>query len=155
MLQVNFVGKILGEKGANLQQLQQMTDCRIAILGRGSMRDKARVRLNYQYISEALNFLYLCANTSGWPICVCHYLLRSHCLLLCGQYDELCTKYSTYWHCLLLRRWQVFRNVFWVDGWSKFVVYVVFDDKEHSVMTRWCHTRFALSQYIMVVIGKC
>ncbi|GFY47326.1 KH domain-containing, RNA-binding, signal transduction-associated protein 3 [Trichonephila inaurata madagascariensis] len=36
----NFVGKLLGPKGSSLQQLQKATQTRMAILGRGSMRDK-------------------------------------------------------------------------------------------------------------------
>ena len=43
MLQVNFVGKILGQGGENIRQLQEMTGCRIAVLGKGSMKDKAKV----------------------------------------------------------------------------------------------------------------
>ncbi|GFQ66313.1 KH domain-containing, RNA-binding, signal transduction-associated protein 1 [Trichonephila clavata] len=36
----NFVGKLLGPKGSSLQQLQEATQTGMAILGRGSMRDK-------------------------------------------------------------------------------------------------------------------
>ncbi|GIX68679.1 KH domain-containing, RNA-binding, signal transduction-associated protein 2 [Caerostris darwini] len=38
----NFVGKLLGPKGSSLQQLQEITQTRMAILGRGSMRDKRK-----------------------------------------------------------------------------------------------------------------
>lgn len=38
--QVNFVGKILGQGGENVKRLQEMAGCRIAVLGRGSMKDK-------------------------------------------------------------------------------------------------------------------
>ncbi|GFS80942.1 KH domain-containing, RNA-binding, signal transduction-associated protein 3 [Nephila pilipes] len=38
----NFVGKLLGPKGSSLQQLQEATQTRMAILGRGSMRDKRK-----------------------------------------------------------------------------------------------------------------
>lgn len=43
VLQVNFVGKILGQGGENVKRLQEMTGCRIAVLGRGSMKDKNKV----------------------------------------------------------------------------------------------------------------
>ncbi|XP_054706225.1 KH domain-containing, RNA-binding, signal transduction-associated protein 1-like isoform X2 [Uloborus diversus] len=38
----NFVGKLLGPKGSSLQQLQEATQTKMAILGRGSMRDKKK-----------------------------------------------------------------------------------------------------------------
>lgn len=38
----NFVGKLLGPGGNNLRALQDATKCRILILGKGSMRDKAK-----------------------------------------------------------------------------------------------------------------
>jgi len=41
---VNFVGKILGQGGENVKRLQEMTGCRIAVLGRGSMKDKNKVK---------------------------------------------------------------------------------------------------------------
>ncbi|XP_033162516.1 KH domain-containing, RNA-binding, signal transduction-associated protein 2-like isoform X1 [Drosophila mauritiana] len=36
----NFIGKILGPKGNSLRRLQEETRCKIAIKGRGSMRDR-------------------------------------------------------------------------------------------------------------------
>ena len=38
--QFNFVGKLLGPKGNSLKRLQEETLTKMAILGRGSMRDK-------------------------------------------------------------------------------------------------------------------
>ncbi|KAL4716019.1 hypothetical protein ACJJTC_003808 [Scirpophaga incertulas] len=38
----NFVGKLLGPKGNTIKQLQENTMCRMAVLGRGSMRDKQK-----------------------------------------------------------------------------------------------------------------
>ncbi|GAB6030672.1 KH domain-containing, RNA-binding, signal transduction-associated protein 2 [Chamberlinius hualienensis] len=38
----NFVGKLLGPKGNSLKRLQEETLTKMAILGRGSMRDKAK-----------------------------------------------------------------------------------------------------------------
>ena len=44
-MQFNFVGKLLGPKGNSLKRLQEETLTKMAILGRGSMRDKNKVRL--------------------------------------------------------------------------------------------------------------
>ncbi|GBP73708.1 KH domain-containing, RNA-binding, signal transduction-associated protein 2 [Eumeta japonica] len=38
----NFVGKLLGPKGNTLKQLQEDTMCKMAVLGRGSMRDRQK-----------------------------------------------------------------------------------------------------------------
>ncbi|XP_029818912.1 KH domain-containing, RNA-binding, signal transduction-associated protein 1 [Manacus vitellinus] len=38
----NFVGKILGPQGNTIKRLQEETGAKISVLGRGSMRDKAR-----------------------------------------------------------------------------------------------------------------
>ncbi|XP_076439965.1 KH domain-containing, RNA-binding, signal transduction-associated protein 2-like isoform X1 [Babylonia areolata] len=38
----NFVGKLLGPKGNTLKRLQEETGCKMAILGKGSMRDKTK-----------------------------------------------------------------------------------------------------------------
>lgn len=38
----NFVGKLLGPKGNSLRRLQEDTMCKMAIMGRGSMKDRAR-----------------------------------------------------------------------------------------------------------------
>lgn len=43
MFQFNFVGKLLGPKGNSLKRLQEETMTKMAILGRGSMRDKQKV----------------------------------------------------------------------------------------------------------------
>ena len=39
------MGKILGQGGENVKRLQEMTGCRIAVLGRGSMKDKTKVSI--------------------------------------------------------------------------------------------------------------
>ncbi|CAH0717650.1 unnamed protein product, partial [Brenthis ino] len=39
---INFVGKLLGPKGSKMKQLQEETMCKMAILGRGSMRDRQK-----------------------------------------------------------------------------------------------------------------
>ena len=40
--QFNFVGKLLGPKGNSLKRLQEETLTKMAVLGKGSMRDKAK-----------------------------------------------------------------------------------------------------------------
>ena len=42
MFQFNFVGKLLGPKGNSLKRLQEETLTKMAVLGKGSMRDKAK-----------------------------------------------------------------------------------------------------------------
>uniref|UniRef100_A0A182M2R5 KHDC4/BBP-like KH-domain type I domain-containing protein n=1 Tax=Anopheles culicifacies TaxID=139723 RepID=A0A182M2R5_9DIPT len=39
----NFVGKLLGPKGNSLKRLQEETMCKMAVLGKGSMRDRKKV----------------------------------------------------------------------------------------------------------------
>jgi len=43
-LQFNFVGKILGPQGNTIKRLQEETGAKISVLGKGSMRDKAKVK---------------------------------------------------------------------------------------------------------------
>ncbi|GAB0091103.1 KH domain-containing, RNA-binding, signal transduction-associated protein 2 [Sergentomyia squamirostris] len=38
----NFVGKLLGPKGNSMKRLQEETMCKMAVLGRGSMKDRKR-----------------------------------------------------------------------------------------------------------------
>lgn len=47
--QFNFVGKLLGPKGNSLKRLQEDTITKMAILGRGSMRDRNKVDTTYWY----------------------------------------------------------------------------------------------------------
>ena len=42
LFQFNFVGKLLGPKGNSLKRLQEETLTKMAVLGKGSMRDKAK-----------------------------------------------------------------------------------------------------------------
>ena len=42
--QFNFVGKLLGPKGNSMKRLQEHTMTKMAVLGRGSMRDRQKVR---------------------------------------------------------------------------------------------------------------
>ncbi|CAH1963481.1 unnamed protein product [Acanthoscelides obtectus] len=41
--QFNFVGKLLGPKGNSLKRLQEDTMCKMAVLGRGSMKDRHKM----------------------------------------------------------------------------------------------------------------
>lgn len=41
---MNFVGKLIGPGGATMKRLQHDLGVRIAVYGRGSMRDKKKVR---------------------------------------------------------------------------------------------------------------
>jgi KH domain-containing RNA-binding signal transduction-associated protein 3 len=43
LFQFNFVGKLLGPKGNSMKRLQEETMTKMAVLGRGSMRDKQKV----------------------------------------------------------------------------------------------------------------
>lgn len=54
--QVNFVGKLLGPKGNKMKQLQEETMCKMAILGRGSMRDRyvLKIKLQLVFINKTL-----------------------------------------------------------------------------------------------------
>lgn len=42
--QFNFVGKLLGPRGNSMKRLQEETGVKMSILGKGSMRDKEKVR---------------------------------------------------------------------------------------------------------------
>lgn len=47
-LQFNFVGRILGPRGMTAKELEQFTGCKIMVRGKGSMRDKKKVRIPSQ-----------------------------------------------------------------------------------------------------------
>ncbi|XP_038218543.1 KH domain-containing, RNA-binding, signal transduction-associated protein 2-like isoform X2 [Zerene cesonia] len=58
----NFVGKLLGPKGNTMKQLQEETMCKMAILGRGSMRDRQKeeelrnsLEPKYAHLSDELH----------------------------------------------------------------------------------------------------
>lgn len=58
----NFVGKLLGPKGNTLKRLQEDTMCKMAILGRGSMKDRkkeeelrASMDTKYAHLSDDLH----------------------------------------------------------------------------------------------------
>lgn len=62
LFQFNFVGKLLGPKGNSMRRLQEETLCKMAILGRGSMRDRKKeedLRQNcdpkYSHLNEDLH----------------------------------------------------------------------------------------------------
>ena len=45
--QVNFVGKLLGPQGSTIKRLQEETGAKISVLGKGSMRDKNKVCVEF------------------------------------------------------------------------------------------------------------
>ena len=47
LFQYNFVGKLLGPKGNSLKWLQEKTQTKMAIFGRGSMKNKQKVSKGY------------------------------------------------------------------------------------------------------------
>ncbi|KAL6265043.1 hypothetical protein P5V15_005134 [Pogonomyrmex californicus] len=58
----NFVGKLLGPKGNSMKRLQEETMCKMAVLGRGSMKDKQKeeelrssLNLKYAHLSDDLH----------------------------------------------------------------------------------------------------
>ena len=51
------MGRILGPRGMTTKQLEQETGCKIMVRGKGSMRDKKKVRKNG--ISKFQIYLYL------------------------------------------------------------------------------------------------
>ncbi|XP_018372679.1 PREDICTED: KH domain-containing, RNA-binding, signal transduction-associated protein 2-like isoform X1 [Trachymyrmex cornetzi] len=58
----NFVGKLLGPKGNSMKRLQEETMCKMAVLGRGSMKDKqkeeelrASMNLKYAHLADDLH----------------------------------------------------------------------------------------------------
>lgn len=61
----NFVGKILGPQGNTIKRLQEETGAKISVLGKGSMRDKAKVRSNEcLLVVQCLKWM-LCKHTLG------------------------------------------------------------------------------------------
>merc|ERR1711976_453130 len=58
----NFVGRILGPRGLTAKQLEQETQCKIMVRGKGSMRDKKkeeqnRGKPNWEHLNEELHVL--------------------------------------------------------------------------------------------------
>ena len=49
------MGRILGPRGMTTKQLEQETGCKIMVRGKGSMRDKKKVRMDFTWIKE--NFI--------------------------------------------------------------------------------------------------
>ncbi|XP_059151596.1 KH domain-containing, RNA-binding, signal transduction-associated protein 2-like isoform X2 [Physella acuta] len=62
----NFVGKLLGPKGQTLKALQDQTGCKMAIMGKGSMREKEKEEElrkeggKYAHLNEDLHVLVEC-----------------------------------------------------------------------------------------------
>lgn len=59
-VQFNFVGKLLGPKGNSMKRLQEETMCKMAVLGRGSMKDRKKVLFSRGFYSLLLtSYIYL------------------------------------------------------------------------------------------------
>ena len=56
--QFNFVGKLLGPRGNSLKKLQDDTMTKMAVLGRGSMRNKQHVNIFSKPYSELKKNIY-------------------------------------------------------------------------------------------------
>ena len=54
--QFNFVGKLLGPKGNSMKRLQERTMTKMAVLGRGSMRNKQQVIKKIK-VTDKLKFI--------------------------------------------------------------------------------------------------
>lgn len=64
-LQFNFVGKILGPQGNTIKRLQEETGAKISVLGKGSMRDKAKVRESPLERYVYVNAFHVAVRSSG------------------------------------------------------------------------------------------
>ncbi|KAK3037709.1 hypothetical protein RJ639_031080 [Escallonia herrerae] len=58
----NFVGRILGPRGNSLKRIEAMTECRVYIRGRGSVKDsvkeeKLKDKPGYEHLNEPLHLL--------------------------------------------------------------------------------------------------
>ncbi|XP_057477785.1 KH domain-containing protein At1g09660/At1g09670-like [Actinidia eriantha] len=58
----NFVGRLLGPRGNSLKRVEQMTECRVYIRGRGSVKDsvkeeKLKDKPGYEHLNEPLHLL--------------------------------------------------------------------------------------------------
>lgn len=56
VLQFNFVGRILGPRGMTAKQLEQETGCKIMVRGKGSMRDKKKVKYTIYLLKTTIFF---------------------------------------------------------------------------------------------------
>uniref|UniRef100_A0A0K0DVW6 KH domain-containing protein n=1 Tax=Strongyloides stercoralis TaxID=6248 RepID=A0A0K0DVW6_STRER len=66
----NFVGRILGPRGMTAKQLEQETDCKIMVRGKGSLRDKKKEETfkgkpNWEHLDDDLHVLIQCEDTQN------------------------------------------------------------------------------------------
>lgn len=64
--QFNFVGKILGPQGNTIKRLQEETGAKISVLGKGSMRDKVKVRMEGGVDRVRVEKSPFVTNSSDW-----------------------------------------------------------------------------------------
>jgi len=57
LFQYNFVGRILGPRGLSAKQFEAETGCKLIVRGRGSFRDKRKVRFRFKKKYEKYFFL--------------------------------------------------------------------------------------------------
>lgn len=114
--QFNFVGKLLGPRGNSLKRLQEETGAKMSILGKGSMRDKAKVpsvfscwagsswEPCFQYAGMAFTFsMRLVSGTTLLPILVsvssvvpCLLLRAYFCVFFCTSLSKLLSYCCTF-----------------------------------------------------------
>lgn len=74
-LQFNYVGRLLGPKGSTLKGMQVISGCKLAILGKGSMKDKDREEQcrqeggKYAHLNEDLHVSDLIIYISTVHVC--------------------------------------------------------------------------------------
>jgi hypothetical protein len=76
--QANFVGKIVGPGGATIGSLSEQSGCRLAVFGRGSIRDKGKeeeFRKQGGKYAHLNTDLHLFVEASGAPITHCYQKL--------------------------------------------------------------------------------
>lgn len=71
VLQFNFVGKLLGPRGNSLKRLQEDTLTKMSILGKGSMRDKEKVKNALFASFSSLLFLLISPSCCTTRRCTC------------------------------------------------------------------------------------
>jgi len=76
VLQFNFVGRILGPRGLTAKQLEAETGCKIMVRGKGSMRDKKKVRSTDTHTYTNIHQHTRTHIHTDWE---CHYSLNMIC----------------------------------------------------------------------------
>ncbi|CAN0880624.1 KH domain-containing protein At4g26480 [Linum grandiflorum] len=65
--QYNFVGRILGPRGNSLKRVEALTECRVYIRGKGSVKDSLKVCSIPVYVSSfTLLLVWWCCCLETW-----------------------------------------------------------------------------------------